>query len=52
MSKRHTPVPTPHKGTGTWGVKDHKTGEVRDPGAPKQDAEALAKGWNKGKAGR
>jgi hypothetical protein len=29
-------------------VKDQKTGEVRQAGASKDDAEALAKGWNKG----
>jgi hypothetical protein len=45
--KRHTPVPTPHKGTGTWGVKDQRTGQVRQEGATKAEAKQLAKGWNK-----
>lgn len=48
MTRRYTPTPTPHKGTGTWGVKDQRTGQVRDAGAPKRDAKALAKDWNRG----
>lgn len=48
MSRRHQPVPTPEKGIGKWGVKDQRTGQVRQAGASKEDAKQLAKDWNRG----
>lgn len=52
MTKRHVPVPQSLLGIGKWAVRDNKTGEVRDAGATRAEAKALARGWNKGEGKR